>query len=255
VPYVRQGERSRPAAQVISEVQGREKEGLKEVVLTGTRIGIYNHDELNFEGLLERLLSETSIQRFRLSSLQPREIDTGLLDLFKDERLCPHFHLSLQSGSDTVLKRMKRCYGIDEYRAAVARIKLTVPEVAITTDVIVGFPGETEEEFLESYLFCKEMEFAAIHVFSYSKRPGTESSKMDGQVPDKVKKERSLQMLTLAGESARSYREKFNGRVMPVLWEVRTPDGSWSGYTGNYLKVYKDSKYDFGNRIIPTRVR
>ncbi|MFH1003455.1 MAG: MiaB/RimO family radical SAM methylthiotransferase, partial [Chloroflexota bacterium] len=165
VPLVRGAEASLPPDEVLAEVKERLAEGAREVVLTGTEIGAYQHEGLDLKGLLERILAETGVVRLRLSSLQPGEITTGLLGLWDDGRLCRHFHLSLQSGSDGVLGRMQRSYTAGDYRRAVAFIGSRLSEVAVTTDVIVGFPGETAAEFEESFDFCRQTGFARIHVF------------------------------------------------------------------------------------------
>jgi len=253
VPLVRRREESTPAAQVVAEIRQRVAEGGKEVVLTGTEIGSYGGEGVNLKGLLERILAETDITRLRLSSLQPQEISPELISLWQDSRLCPHFHLSLQSGSDTVLGRMKRHYTIADYQRAVALIREAVPEVAITTDIIAGFPGETEAEFQESYHFCQQVEFARIHVFPYSPRRETEAARMPHQVADKVKKQRSQKMLALAEESAQNFRRRFLGKTMPVLWEKQT-GGSWSGLTGNYIKVYTGSSKDLTNQLVSVKL-
>jgi threonylcarbamoyladenosine tRNA methylthiotransferase MtaB len=251
VPLVRGRETSLPASEVIAEVSRRVADGYLEVVLTGTKIGTYHHNGTDLKGLLERILAETDVRRLRLSSLQPQEISPGLLGLLADDRLCPHFHLSLQSGSDSVLARMGRRYSAKEYEQTVSLIRESVPDAAITTDIIVGFPGETNEEFKESYCFCQRMEFARIHVFPFSTRSGTKAAKMPGQVDSRTKKQRSDTMLTLAEESARNFRQRFSGRTMPVLWERRTGDYTWSGVTGNYLRVFTESKEDLSNRLTP----
>jgi threonylcarbamoyladenosine tRNA methylthiotransferase MtaB len=248
VPFVRSSETSVPPGTIIEEINKRTAEGYQEVVLTGTRVGGYTFEGLGLTGLLQRILAETKIPRLRLSSMQPQEISTELIILWHDPRLCPHFHLSLQSGSAAVLKRMNRLYSPDEYRKAVQLIRKEVPGVAITTDVIVGFPGETDKEFEESLEFCKQMGFARIHVFSYSPRSGTAAAKMAGQVPDKVKKERSRKMLALAEESANKFREGFAGEALDVLWEKQTDGGDWTGMTGNYIRVYAKSKDDLSNK-------
>ena len=150
---------------------------------------------------------------------------------------------------------MKRRYTPGDYRNAVTLIRKLVPAVAITTDVIVGFPGETDKVFEESLAFCRQMGFARIHVFSYSPRSGTEAAKMAGQVPDKIKKERSQKMLALAEESSRKFRESFTGESMDILWEKQTADGDWSGITGNYIRVFTKSDKNLSNKITPTRVK
>ncbi len=254
VPLVRGREKSLPVERVVAEVRQRVAEGYQEVVLTGTEVGSYRSNGVDLKGLLEQVLSETGIIRLRLSSLQPQEVSPQLIGLWRDSRLCPHFHLSLQSGSDGMLTRMKRHYGVSDYREAVSLIRGLVPDVAITTDIIVGFPGETGEEFEESYQLCRQLGFARIHVFPYSSRPGTEAALLPGKVCDKVRRERVQKMLALARENARSFRQQFSGRVMPVLWEQRSAEGVWSGLTGNYVRVHTRSDEDLTNRLLSTRI-
>jgi threonylcarbamoyladenosine tRNA methylthiotransferase MtaB len=253
VPLVRSREENVPVEKVTALVRGLVANGYREVVLTGTEIGAYNGNGVNLEGLLKRILAETAVPRLRLSSLQPHQVSPGLIGLWRDSRLCPHFHLSLQSGSDAVLKRMKRRYNIDDYRRVVSLIRDLVPDVAITTDVIVGFPGETDAEFQETLDFCRQMQFARIHVFPFSSRPGTEAADMPQQVPADVKKQRGQQMLALAKESALSFRKRFLFRTMNVLWEQQS-GGVWSGLTGNYIKVYARSDMDLTNRVLPVKL-
>ncbi|MFC1951888.1 tRNA (N(6)-L-threonylcarbamoyladenosine(37)-C(2))-methylthiotransferase MtaB, partial [Chloroflexota bacterium] len=233
VPLVRGGEKSVSVARVIAEVRQRGAQGYREVVLTGTKVGVYSHDGINLRGLLEHILAETDVIRLRLSSLQPQEISPELIGVWRDERLCRHFHLSLQSGSDSVLCRMKRRYSTSDYQGAVSLIRELVSEVAITTDIIVGLPGETEAEFQESYNFCRQVGFSRIHIFPYSPRQGTEAARMPDKVSAQVKKERSQKMLALARESAQNFSQKFLGKTMTVLWEKQS-DGIWSGHTDNY---------------------
>jgi threonylcarbamoyladenosine tRNA methylthiotransferase MtaB len=252
VPLVRGREKSLPADQVVDEVRHRAAQGYREVVLTGVKIGAYDH-EVNLKGLLERLLNETGVGRLRLSSLQPWEISSELIELWRDQRLCPHFHLSLQSGSNEVLSRMKRGYSVSDYERSVSLIRALLPEAAITTDIMVGFPGETEEEFEESYDFCRRMEFARIHVFSFSPRQGTQAAQMSHQVSDRVKKERGQKMLALAKESAQDFSRRFLGRTMPVLFEQQS-NGVWSGHTASYIKVYTKTTADLTNRLLPVKL-
>ena len=189
----------------------------------------------------------------RLSSLQPQEITPELIGLWRDGRLCRHLHLSLQSGSNTVLKRMNRRYTAADYRRAVDLIREAVPDVAITTDVIVGFPGETEDEFKESYDFARQMDFARIHVFSYSPRPGTSAAAMPQQVDDKTRRERSRKMLALGRACLRRFRKKFLGKTLMVLWEKETC-GVWSGLTDNYIRAYTKSGEDLTNQLRPVKL-
>ncbi len=253
VPLVRSREESIPVDRVMADVRERVTAGYKEVVLTGTEIGTYHFDGVNLRGLLERIMAETAVARLRLSSLQPPEISSEFVELWRNERLCPHFHLSLQSGSDSVLSRMKRRYATADYQRAVSLIRQLVPEVAITTDVIVGFPGETEAEFRESYDFYQKTQFARIHVFPYSPRPGTEAARMPKTVADKVKRQRSQQMLALARESLESFNRRFLGRTVEVLWEQQS-GGIWSGLTGNYIKVYARSSEGLANKLLPVKL-
>jgi threonylcarbamoyladenosine tRNA methylthiotransferase MtaB len=253
VPLVRGREKSTPIAQVVAEVRDRIAEGYKEIVLTGTELGSYNYEGINLGGLLRHLLTQTDVARLRLSSLQPAEISPALIGLWHDGRLCRHFHLSLQSGSDGVLGRMRRRYTTGDYQQAVALIRDKVPGVAITTDIIVGFPGETVEEFQESYELCQQMEFARIHVFPYSPRQGTQAAAMPNQVESKVKRQRSQKMLALAKESAQNFKRRFLGKTMMVLWEKQS-GGIWSGLTDNYIRVYTKNDRDLTNQILPVKL-
>ncbi len=252
VPLVRGGERSISSEEVVAGVRDRVDGNYKEVVLTGTKIGSYHHDGADLTGLLRRILAETGVSRLRVSSLQPREITPELIGLWSDERLCPHCHLSLQSGSDSVLERMKRRYSTADYRQAVSLIREGLPEAAITTDIIAGFPGETDREFEDSFSFCRQLEFARIHVFPYSLRSGTEAAGMP-PVAEGAKRRRAERMLSLAGESALNFRRGFLGRTMAVLWEKQSA-GVWSGLTGNYIKVYARSSEDLTNRLLPVKL-
>jgi threonylcarbamoyladenosine tRNA methylthiotransferase MtaB len=248
IPQVRGKQKSLPSDSVIAQVRERIAQGYKEGVLTGTEIGSYSYNGLNLKSLLDIILSETDIMRLRLSSIQPQEITPELIELWRGPRLCPHLHLSLQSGSDSVLKRMKRCYLKEDYKRAISLIRSIMPEAAITTDVIVAFPSESDSEFEESYNFCKQIGFARIHVFPFSPRPGTEATKMKEQINAKVKRERSQKMLALAKESAHNFKQQFLGNIMPVLWEQKS-NGIWSGLTANYIRVYTRSDEDLTSKI------
>ena len=253
VPLVRGREKSLPADEVISEIAARVAEGYKEVVLTGTEIGSYSSEGLDIKGLLERILDETRVERLRISSLQPCEITTGLLSLWKNPRLCPHFHISLQSGSDRVLESMKRGYCVSGYAKAVSMIREVLPHAAITTDIIVGFPGETDDEFQETVDFCRRMGFVRIHVFPFP-RPGTVAADMLGQIEARIKKERSAKMLALTKESAREFISRFVGGTFEVLWEQQSNSGIWSGYTADYIRVYARSERDMTNILTAARL-
>ena len=254
VPRVRGREKSLPVDRIVAEVRQRVANGYQEVLLTGVKIGSYSYDGVNLRGLLEHILAETGVARLRLSSLQPQEIPPELIALWRDSRLCRHFHLSLQSGNDSVLKRMKRRYSISDYLQSVSLIRTLLPEAAITTDIIVGFPGETSAEFEQSYQFCQQLGFARIHVFSYSPREGTPASQLPDQVEDRVKKQRSQRMLALARESTQNFSKRFLKKTLPVLWEKQTGDGTWSGLTDNYIKVYTSSDEDLTNKLLPVKL-
>jgi threonylcarbamoyladenosine tRNA methylthiotransferase MtaB len=255
VPRVRPHEYSLPASQIIDEVNQKVTLSYKEVVLTGTKVGSYRDGGTDLRDLVRRILTSTGIERLRLSSLQPSEISSEFLALWQDERLCRHFHLALQSGSETVLQRMRRSYSLDQYQRTIDLIK-EVPEVAITTDIIVGFPGETDEEFEQSYSFCQQAGFANIHVFPFSPRPETTAARMAEQIKDQVKAERNQRMLELSRNSRRRFCEQFLGQTMPVLWEKETSPGSgiYSGLTGNYIRAYARSEKSLSNEITPVKL-
>ena len=264
VPGVRPHEYSLPASRIIEEIRRKVTLGYKEVILTGTKVGCYSDNGMTLPNLIKHILTETDINRLRISSLQPQEISPELLALWQDAvlsaskgtRLCRHFHLALQSGIDTILQRMKRLYSLDDYTRSISLIKRSVPGVAITTDVMVGFPGESDEEFEQSYRFCQEAGFANIHVFPFSPRPETAAAEMPDQVRDKVKKERTQRMLELAQRSRHSFCQQFLGQTMYVLWEKETSLGSsiYSGLTDNYIRVFTRSQKPLSNKIAPVEL-
>ena len=257
VPRTRGRERSIAIDEVVQEVLARQQEGVLEVVLTGTQLGNYGRDlgwhEQGPRRLLEALLERTSVPRIRLSSLQAQDISPELLELWRDPRLCPHFHLPLQSGSDTVLRLMRRRYTAERFRHAVTLIRKLVPNVAITTDIIAGFPDETDADFEATHSLCEEIGFAAIHAFPYSRRPGTAANLMRNHLPVAVRRRRLERLLTLADASAQAFRRRHLGRLMPVLWEERKR-GLWQGLTPNYLRVYTRADDDLTNKLLPTRL-
>ena len=256
VPKVRPYERSLPASPIMNEVQQKAALGYKEVVLTGTKVGSYRDNGTDLGDLVQGILRHTAIRRLRLSSLQPCEVSAGFLALWQDERLCQHFHLALQSGSDAVLQRMRRGYSLDQYQRTVHLIREMIPEAAITTDIMVGFPGESDEEFEQSYSFCRQAGFANIHVFPFSPRPQTTAASMPGQIKDKVKAERNRRMLELSQSCRRRFCERFLGQTMPVVWEKETSlgSGTYSGLTSNYIRVFAGSENSLSNQITPVRL-
>jgi threonylcarbamoyladenosine tRNA methylthiotransferase MtaB len=234
--------RSRRIADVILDIQSALAGGAKEIVLTGVHLGSWGDDfGMHLKDLIKAILRETETPRLRLSSLEPWDLDVNFFALWGDNRLMPHLHLPLQSGAAATLKRMRRKTTPESFRELVAAARDMMPEVAITTDIIAGFPGETETEFAETLDFVLEMNFAGGHVFTYSARPGTGAARMKGQVKTGLRKKRNHLLRDALEESAKSYRQKFVGRRMSVLWESTSEMGEYGwqmeGYTENYLRV------------------
>ncbi len=255
VPRTRGRERSKPVEAVVAEALARLVEGYQEIVITGTQLGAYGRDfgRRTPYPLLAALIAETRVPRIRMSSLQPQDLTAELVALWRDPRLCRHFHLALQSGSQTVLERMRRRYTAAAYRAAADLLRREIPGVAITTDVIAGFPGETDAEFEETYAFCREMAFAGMHVFPFSARSGTAAAKMPAQLSDAVKKERVHRLIALSEEMSAAYRGRFLGSTVTVLWEQQR-DGCWEGLTDTYIRVRARDSGDLYNRMTPARL-
>ncbi|PWH19781.1 MAG: tRNA (N(6)-L-threonylcarbamoyladenosine(37)-C(2))-methylthiotransferase MtaB [Ardenticatenia bacterium] len=253
--------RSRPPEEVVQEVQQLVRAGYREVVLSGVHLGAYGHDwgdRLSLFHLVRRLLEETDLARLRLSSLEPWDIIPEFFTLWEDRRLARHLHLPLQSGCDATLRRMARRTTTQSFAQLVAEARAVIPDLAVTTDIMVGFPGESEAEFAESLAFVEAMQFARLHIFRYSPRPGTQAATMPDQVPPAVVTERARKMHILGAKLERSFRRQFVGRTMDVLWETiqRTIQGTrlWSGLTDNYLRVITWSPADLHNVITPTRL-
>jgi len=243
VTTIARGEsRSRPIADVISDIQYALDGGTKEIVLTGVHLGSWGQDlNMHLRELVKSILRETDVPRLRLSSVEPWDLDVDFFALWEDARLCQHLHLPLQSGCDVTLKRMARKTTSASFRDLVQAARQIMPDAAITTDIIAGFPGETEDEFAESLAFVKEMNFAGGHTFSYSSRPGTGAARMNDQIRPEVRKERNAIYRAAFDESAKVYRQKFIGKNLSVLWESATQfdERGWQmeGHTGNYLRV------------------
>ncbi len=258
VPKVRGRERSIPPESLVEQINQRVAEGCLEVVLTGTQLGTYGFDipGATLTRLLERILAETAVPRLRVSSLQPQEINPRLLELWQDPRLCRHFHIPLQSGSDRILEMMRRRYTTGLFAEKVDLVRNTVPGSGVPADLIAGFPGETEAEFQESLAFATSMAFSDMHIFPYSPRPGTSAVYLSGPVSQPVKKARTTQLLAMAKEGFEAFRSYQLGQTHPVLWESSTrQDGGlkWRGLTGNYIRVYTHSRNNLGNTITPAR--
>ena len=259
VPKVRGRERSIPPETLVQQINDRSGQGFQEVVLTGTQLGTYGFDipGMTLPGLLERLLRETSIPRIRVSSLQAQEISPALLDLWRDERLCPHFHVPLQCGSDPVLLAMRRRYTTAQFAKTLDSILDRMPDAGITTDVIVGFPGEDGSEFQASRDFAEQMRFGDMHVFPFSARPGTSAAYLNDDTPPQVKNERTAEMLEVARRGATEFRLGQLGKVRPALWESsgRGEYGEvWWGLTDNYIRVNTVSGHDLRDRITQAKL-
>ena len=259
VPSVRGRERAAPIEQVVAQVRERAAEGAQEIVLTGTQPGAYGRDRndgANAARLIEALLSRTDAPRLRYSSIQPQDITPQLLACWDDARLCRHFHLALQSGADDVLRRMRRRYDAAQFLNAVRTIRAAVPGAAITTDVIVGFPGERDEDFERTYELCREAAFADMHVFPYSPRPRTGAALLEDDVAPQVKRERARRLRELAAAQAREYRRGLIGETLPVLFES-ADGGRLRGLTDTYVPVaadWRDSAPPPLNRLIAVAI-
>lgn len=259
VPKVRGRERSVPAQEIIDEINTRSTTGRREVVLTGTQLGTYGFDlpGTNLTELIRKVLAETTVDRLRISSLQPQEITPELLNLWENPRLCPHFHIPLQTGCDTLLRAMRRRYSTTQFAETVQLIRSKILDAGVTTDIIIGFPGEGAREFAESYTFAESMNFSDMHVFPYSIRPGTTAAHLCNHVDDGIKKERTGEMLELATMKMRQFRLGSLQQVRPVLWNINRsgePSEEWIGLTDNYLQVRTQQTDDLANTITKVRL-
>ncbi len=249
IPYTRGPLRSRKLESIRSEAKKLLDHGFKEIVLTGIHLGAYGKDFKDGTSLYDAakaVLELPGLRRLRLSSLESIELSKELLDLIKNHpKFSHHLHLPLQAGSDEVLKKMNRHYNRDEFTSLIKNVKESVPGVAISTDVIVGFPGETEEMFAESLEYIKTLGFARMHVFPYSPRTGTPAAKMPDQVPEPVKKDRVHRLQTLAQQMAEDFHSQYLGTVQEVLFETNN-DGITDGLTDTYIRVYTDDEVETG---------
>ncbi|MEW6447713.1 MAG: tRNA (N(6)-L-threonylcarbamoyladenosine(37)-C(2))-methylthiotransferase MtaB [Bacillota bacterium] len=241
VPYARGPLRSRRPDAVLQEARRLLEAGFKELVLTGIHIGHYGIDlqpPVELTELISRLLQLPGLYRLRLSSIEPKEVSPDLVKLLaEDSRFCPHLHIPLQSGDDAVLERMGRRYTAAEYREVVSSLRERIPGIAITTDVMVGFPGETESAFANTVSFVRDIGFSGLHVFKFSVRPGTPAAHFPHQVPEPVKAQRLRVMLATGTELANSYARQFKGRRVSVLVEGKNADSLWEGLSEHYLRV------------------
>ena len=254
IPYARGRVRSRDLENIVEEVKLLVSKGYKEVVLTGIHVASYGKDikdkDVKLLDVIKAVNEIDSIERIRTSSVEPILFtDEFVEEISKMDKVCPHFHLSLQSGCDATLDRMNRRYTTKEYKEIVDRLREKMPDVAITTDVIVGFPGETNEEFKQTYEFLKDIELAQMHIFKYSPRKGTPAAKMDNQIDPQVKHMRSEQLISLSKNNFDKFAEKFIGREMDVLFEETTKSGNYEGLTMNYMRVEAPSEEDISGQI------
>ena len=248
IPFTRGAQRSRPLSEVVGEVRALAARGYREIVVTGVQISAWRGEEGRLGDLVRAILEQTGVPRLRLTSIAPWDLDERLLDLWQDRRLCRHLHLSLQSGSTATLRRMRRPYTAEGYLALLGRVRAAVPGAAVTTDVIVGFPGETEAEFAASLATVEAAGFARVHVFPYSLRPGTAAEGMPGHVQPGERQERMERMLAAADRAERAFQTARLGGRETVLWE-RPKDGMGQGLTDNYLRVISKEGAGLWNRF------
>ena len=260
IPYARGGKvRSRDLYSIVNEAKKLADNGYKEVVLTGIHVASYGKDVRDEQMNLLRVIKEVDkiegIKRIRLSSVEPILFtDEFVSEVSKMDKVCPHYHLSLQSGCDETLKRMNRRYTTAEYKEIVDRLRENIPNVAITTDVIVGFPGETNDEFNKTYEFLRDIELSQMHVFKYSPRKGTPAATMENQVDPQMKQFRSDKLLNLSKENFNKFANRFIGEELEVLFETNIVDNKYEGLTPNYIRVVVDSEKDIEGQILKVKI-
>lgn len=241
IPYARGPVRSRAIDEVYNEVLKIAQTGIKEIVITGIHISSYGKDlnpKIKLINLLEKIHEVEGIERIRLGSLEPLIIDEEFVESLKKlPKICSHFHLSLQSGCDETLQRMNRRYTTDEFKKIVSILRNNIPEVALTTDIIVGFPGETDEEFKKTYEFLKKVKFSKMHIFKYSPRKGTKAAEFENQIDGKIKNIRSDKLIALSNKNEEDFAKIYIGKTIEVLFENET-----EGHTKNYIKVESKTK-------------
>lgn len=257
IPYARGPERSRPIDQVIDEARVLLADGYQEIVLTGIHLGSYGRDlqpQLDLAALVRQLLPLPGLARLRLSSIEPNEITPELLQLMQSQRsLCRHLHVPLQAGSDPVLRAMNRRYDTDGYRRVIALARSFVPDLAVTTDLIVGFPGESAADFDVTCRFVQEIGFSRLHVFRYSRRPGTPAASFSEQVSSQEKDRRSKELIGIGKQLARLYASHLLGQTVQVLWEHEQGD-LWQGHTDTYIQVSAFNRLALANRLTAAKV-
>ncbi len=256
IPYTRGRQRSRTLADCVRETAALTARGHREIVVTGVNIGTYMEGGADFAGLLDQLSEVPGVGRLRISSIEPMTVDDSVIELMaRNDKICPYLHLCLQSGDDAILETMKRPYTAAEYRALLLDIVARVPNAGIGTDIIVGFPGETQESFDKTYALLEELPFYHFHVFSYSEHARTRSAKMPEKIQPEIVKKRSEKVRRLGQIKKQQFHEAQIGRTLQVLFERRDARGRLIGHAENYAFVSVDDPRDLTNRIVPVEVR
>ena len=260
IPYARGGRvRSRDLESIINEANKLANNGYKEIVLTGIHVASYGKDvkdaDTNLLTVIKAIDKIEGVERIRLSSVEPLLMTDEFIDtVAKMPKVCPHFHLSLQSGCDETLKRMNRRYTTKEYKDIVDKLRQKMPNVAITTDVIVGFPGETNNEFSQTYEFLRDIELSQMHVFKYSPRKGTPAADMENQIDPQMKQMRSDKLIALNKQNFTNFAKKFEGQEFNVLFEQNIGENKYEGLTPNYIRVIVESEEDIQGKILKTKI-
>lgn len=261
IPWARGLLRSREPQSVVQQAEKLVASGYKEIVLTGIHTGGYGEDleNYNLAKLLLDLEQVESLERLRISSIEASQITDEVIEVLKQSsKVCRHLHVPLQAGDDSVLKRMRRKYSVAEFAERIHKVREVLPNFALTSDVIVGFPGETEEQFMNTYNFIRELKFAELHVFPYSKRTGTSAAKMPDQVDEQVKQSRVQRLITLSSQLAKEYASQFEGEILEVIPETdfteKPGSGLLMGYTDNYLKVVLKANEDAIGQLVKVRL-
>ena len=257
IPYARGPIRSRDPKDVVEEVKRLAENGFKEVVLTGIHVASYGKDlkTVTLTDIIKQVHDVEGIERIRFSSIEPNVVtETFAQEMAKLPKVCDHFHLSLQSGCDKTLKEMNRKYDTIQYRKAAQILRKYLPDVALTTDVIVGFPGETEQDYAQSKAFAQEMQFSKIHVFPYSPKKGTPAAERKDQLQNAVKQTRSQDLIAISDNMAEAFVKAHIGKMMSVLYERAVGENVYEGHTTNYIKVHTKSEKDLSNVIAQTKI-
>lgn len=253
IPRFRGKPRGISDRKIIRTINQKVARSFREIILTGVNICKYDWRGIKLSGLVRKILNETKIKRIRFGSLDPSLIDDYFINLFRDPRLMPHFHLSLQSGSNKILKLMNRKYTAEDFLSLVKNIRKQYSLAGFTTDIIVGFPGETEKDFSYTCDLVRKSGFLKVHIFPFSPRPGTAAEKMDNQIAEKIKKRRLADLSKIANAARDRITKKIIGKILPVLFEEKK-DGFWFGYAPNYLRVKFPTSENIKNKIIDIKI-